>query len=986
MKKKNTFYSSILFFIFYSLQVSGFQSLPYGYPQTDRQKININTDWAFYLEKSENATLQFRSVEKDWEKVNLPHGLELFSNDMNGIKDDDTQPTFQRAIGWYSRSFNIEAKNGEKIFLEFEGAHQITNLWVNGKHVGEHSIGGYTPFHFDITDYVNSGSENTITVSADNRRNENIPPDGHQFDYIKFGGLYRDVYLVKTNPLHISFPWEHEQAGVSITTPSVTETDATINVKTNVVNEANEIKKCTVLTRVIDDKGRVVLKMKKSKNIVAGANFTFTQTGGITENLHLWSPDQPYLYRVNTLIYETDASGKELMIDCIENPLGIRWFDFIIGEGFFVNGKNTELVGANRHQAYPFIGDAVPNSLHWKDAYQFKQAGFNVVRLAHYPHDNSFIEACDELGILIFEEPPTWIGIGNKTWFNNLEEATRRMIRNHRNHPSILMWGASLNHRGPVERLHYAAKEEDPTRVTASNGSPWTGPRGSGICDLYTPMDYQRMPIYDDELSFLCEHGSSSDANRNQYELSRSRASKNRIGIAVWTAHDYHSYKKNRKMHPRRIESWYRVPNEPYYWYQSELLSQTIVHVADERVSKDAKVVVFSNCQEIILKHDGKIIARQFPDLDPETQHVLHPSFTFDFDWSTGKIEAIGLQNGQAVKSHFLQKNGKPKSLELEVELDGKPFFANGSDIKMLRAKILDENGQLVRDAQSMVTFSVEGVGILIGEDLKDANPNQAYHGVASAFIRSNTQPGVINIVARANGLGSASIEIETQESGDANVLLAKARPIYDEKRERVDIGGVEQFVQFGWMDWTGGNDNFENRGSGEGEAAQKEVHLEKNAINKDKNIYHFRHFPKAQIEVESNLSKVKWTTSWGMSSPMAYLGMDGISVDPEDELSFKISHLPKGKYDIRTWHHIKKEYKKIKDNYKIEVEDANGKKEIIHTIVPTSGHYLEKKNPAYSKFFFISDGQNDIYIRFRNNKSKLPIILNGFEIKEDLR
>jgi len=191
-----------------NINAFAFQQLPFGFPDTDREKLNINTNWDFYLEKcvAEDDKMQpppveFRAVNSDWEKVNLPHGLELFSNDMNGSTDDPFQKTFQRHIGWYNRSFKIDAQTHQKIFLEFEGVHQVTNLWVNGKHVGQHSIGGYTPFHFEITDFVKVGEVNTITVSADNRKNKNIPPDGDQFDFIKFGGIYRDVYLVKTNPL-----------------------------------------------------------------------------------------------------------------------------------------------------------------------------------------------------------------------------------------------------------------------------------------------------------------------------------------------------------------------------------------------------------------------------------------------------------------------------------------------------------------------------------------------------------------------------------------------------------------------------------------------------------------------------------------------------------------------------------------------------------------------------------------------------------------
>ncbi|MEM9917256.1 MAG: glycoside hydrolase family 2 TIM barrel-domain containing protein [Bacteroidota bacterium] len=967
--------STILILCFCNFS-SAFQNLPPGFPKTEREKININTDWNFYLEKNQRDPIQFRGTDKDWEKVNLPHGLELFSNDLNGVKDDDRQLTFQRAVGWYSRTLTIEGTPDQKIFLEFEGVHQLTHLWVNGQLVGKHEVSGYTPFHFDITKYVKLGAKNTITVSADNRRYAHIPPDGHQLDFIKFGGLYRDVYLVKTNPMHISFPWEEGSAGVHLTTPAVTATNATITVKTHIKNESAVARPCTLLTRIIDADGRVVLRMQKHTTITAGGSHTFRQTGGITENLHLWSPANPYLYRVNSLVLE---GGKA--IDFVENPLGIRWFEFVRGEGFFLNGENIELVGANRHQAYPFIGDAVPNSLHWKDAYQMKQAGFNIVRLAHYPHDNAFIEACDRLGLLVFEEPPTWIGIGNEDWFANLEEAARRMIRNHRNHPSILMWGAAINHRGPVERLHYLCKEEDPYRPTASNGSPWTGPRNSGICDLYTPMDYQLMPIYDDEISFLCEHGSSPDALRNQTELSRSRASKNRVGVAVWTAHDYHSYKPNRQMYPRRVWSWYRVPNEPFYWYQSELLEQAVVHIADERVSKNGQVVVFSNCQEVQLYHNGKLVARQFPDVRPETQHVHHPSFTFDFDWKTGKLEAIGLRNGQEVQKHVLEKGGQAKRLKLIAEMDEQAFLANGSDIKMIRAMVLDEKGNLLRDARSLVTFSVEGAGRLIGEKLKDANPNEAYYGIASAMIQSSSQAGLIRIKASAEGLQSDELDIQT-EAATTNYIAASANPIYDLVRERIDIGGNGQFLQFDWQAWTGGEDKTLKIGDGDGMLVREERIAPVHPSSGKGMTYSLKAFPGASIRVvESASDPLKWTTNWGQSSELAYLTMDGLETNDGQSILLKIQQLPKGIYRIRSWHHLSKAYKKVQDGYEIEVDDASSKRS-VRSIRPTSGHYMEKKQPASCHFKLTSDGQNDISLLFKSTEKGIPMILNGIEIE----
>ncbi len=966
-----------LFFLCHSLMVLSYQNLPIGYPESPRSKVNINTSWSFYLQEDSDTDIhELKSkLPKDnsssWSEVAIPHGLELFTNDMNGSEDDPYQLSFQRKVGWYQRKINIDPQRGEKIFLEFEGVHQVSNLWINGKHIGEHSIGGYTPFSFEITNWIERG-ENTILVSADNRVNEDVPPDGDQYDYIKFGGLYRDVYLVKTDDVHITFPWESLSSGIHITQPSVNKEDASINIKTNVLNDGKLAADCKVVSRIIDRDGVVVLKLEKESTILPHQSKTFSQTGGINKHLHLWSPSSPYLYRVNVQVFK---NGK--LVDMMEEPLGLRWFEFRTNEGFFLNGENIELVGANRHQAYPFIGDAVPNNLHRKDALQFKEAGFNVVRLAHYPHDNSFIEACDELGILVYEEPPSWIGIGDEKWFDNLELAMRRMIRNHRNHPSILMWGASLNHRGPVERLHYASKEEDPYRPTASNGAPWTGPRNSGVCDLYTPMDYQAVPVSDRELSFLCEHGSSADASRNQFELSRSRASKNRFGVAVWTAHDYHSFKPNRKMYDRRVWSWYRVPNQPFYWYQSELLNRPIIHVGDERISKDGRVVIFSNCQEVILKHNGMKISSQYPDVKSETRHVLHPSFTFDFDWISGEIEAIGMNDGKEIIRQTLKKNSSPYQLSLKVEMDNEPFFADGSTIKMVRAYVQDKEGDLVRMDSSLISFEVEGNGELIGNDLRDANPNRAYYGVATGMLRSHLTPGTIKVTARSTNLKPATIEINTIIQENRDQMIAKARPIFDSQIEMIDVGGEGQFVQFAWQAWTSGSNKQINSGDGNGNV--KVMDREQTETPSTSDTYKLSALKGKIVLVDTG--HLEWTQNWGQSSNLAYATMDGIKTSGDQVISFRIEDLNPGIYTIKTWHHIAEEKRKIKGKYNIKVTSDDFEKRNRYLLAPTIGRYMEQINPASHEFELEVKDAGEIEIEISSTHPQLPIYLNGISI-----
>ncbi|MFC2113539.1 glycoside hydrolase family 2 TIM barrel-domain containing protein, partial [Bacteroidota bacterium] len=862
------------------------------YPKTNRQKLILVDGWNYHLDKGENGFFSTPPQVSDWEEVTIPHTLKLASLDLDGCEDDHYQLTFHRWIGWYKRELVVNAVKGQKVYLEFEGAHQVTKCWVNGKYVGEHAISGYTPFHFDITAFVKPGGKtNQVVLSVDNRRNPDVPPEGDRYDYIKWSGLYRDVYLVVTDPLHITFPFEDVNHGVFITTPTVSAEDATISIRTHVKNESSVSKTCQVINRVIDQNGVVVLKLKSEKVINPNSSFNFMQTGGIEENVRLWSIEDPYLYRVNTLVLD---GGKP--VDCIENPMGIRRIEFIDGRGFVLNGKNVELIGANRHQGMLIIGDAVPNSLHWKDAWQMKQAGFNSVRLAHYPHDNSFIEACDQLGILVYEEPPTWIAMGGEKWMENLEEATRRMVRNHRNNPSLLFWAASINHRGPVERLHYAAKEEDPTRPTASNGSPWTGPRGSGVCDIYSPMDYQNRPIQANEFTYLCEHGGSGDASGNQFEASKSRQNANMIGVALWTAHDYQSFKGKGRLSTRRPWTAYRVPNMPFYWYKSELREEPMVFITDKRASTDKEIIVFSNCQKVELYNDGELIEVGYPERSPTLLYIEHPSFKFNYSWVSGELTAKGYINNREVVSHSRKIPGDPYQLKVKIATDNTDFYANGSDIKMVYAYITDQNGTVVPDSKAIVTFLVEGEGAVIGNGELGANPNESFYGVASAYLKSGKKDGTITVTAKAEGLLEGSAEITTIPF-ESDRILAEAKPIYDLKYERIDLASTSEvihsgeggnfeigqdkvmessFLQFGWTAWIGEGD----------------VATFKSTV-----------FEGCEMDLSFKDGEPTWFTQWGFVGNLPYLATDGVRVAPGGDIELTIRGLKKGVYTMKSYH-----------------------------------------------------------------------------------
>lgn len=951
------------FSIFTSLSANDNNSLPAGYPNTPRSKTCINTNWQFHLgdlEGAESAELQ----TSEWETVHLPHTLKLTSLALDHVTDDKTQPTFHRQIAWYRRT--IPVTNPDKVFLEFEGAHQVTDLWVNGQHAGQHAVGGYTPFHFDISRLVKPG-KNTIAIRLDNRKREDTPPDPGPFDYIKFSGLYRDVYLVQTGKLHVTFPWEDFYAGVFVTTPTVDplNMNATINVRTTVRNENTEAVKCSLLTRIIDREGYVVLSMKTQKTIQANSDYTFSQTDGIEENLQLWHPDNPYLYRVNTLVFEGDRP-----VDCLENPLGIRKFELNKHDGFLINGKPFKMIGANRHQHYPYIGDALPNSLHYKDVWQFKQIGFNTIRTAHYPQDNALLEACDELGILCYEEPPTWIAIGNDAWFDNLEIAARVMVRNHRNHPSVVIWGAGINHRGYVPSLHYATKEEDPTRWTGSNNSEWTGWQTSGVCDLYTNMDYDGIKDWsENEYLFAMEGGGY------QRTVARYKSDPLRIGLTSWTAHAYYTFHPSRNPDNRMrggMMDGFRTPRTRHKWYAAEMNSAPLVVIADQWKAGTERVCIYSNCEKVELLVNGVSIGIQDRNKSPKYEALNAPEFEFDIkQFEAGKLEAKGYMGGVEVAGDQVRTPGKAHAIKLYCDMAGREFYADGSDIVVAYASIVDKNGTVIRDADKKVHFTVKGPASIVGDNkLPDANPNNTRRGVAAALIRAGLKAGKIKLTAKADDLKSASTEIKSL-SYNPNVISQTAGPIFDLEKLRVDLGEEGQLNQFGWIPWIG-EDN-------------------KKSIKTFTQMGGF----KASIDVATADGAAHWLGEMNVKGFHGFVAGEGVcGVDPEG-LELTIEGLKAGRYSIKSFHHAPRSNTNSMDPNRerlksLKLNEIPTAKRVLASVQSSKmaakvsmGKQLPEDGASFTEIVFESDGKNPVTVLYTDPDGMHGIWLNGFELME---
>jgi len=431
-----------------------------------RTKINLNSDWN-YLENDAQKTSDIAQVA-NWKTVNLPHTW-------NSQDATDAEPGYRRSASWYKKSLVISTIDSNKVYqLYFEGANITTNVYVNGNEVGEH-IGGYVGFTFDITKFIKSGS-NEILVRVDNSYNIDIIPS-QKSDFFIYGGITRDVWLLSMAKNHID--------NIKITTPKVSEKSASLVVKAFVENPQGN----TYSAQLKSPKGKVVATQK---GILSGSTATISFND--IKNPELWDIDSPNLYTVSVSLIE---KGK--VIDKMEDKVGFRWFEFKENGPFYLNGKRVLIRGTHRHEEHAGVGAAVSNEQHRKDMESIKEMGANFVRLAHYSQDPEIYKACDELGLLVWDELP-WCrgGLGTQVWQTNTKRLLTEMIQQNFNHPSIIIWsmgnemnwlpdfpdGDNIDRTNTfLKEINDLAHQLDPSRKTAIRKYE----EGSKIVDVFSP-------------------------------------------------------------------------------------------------------------------------------------------------------------------------------------------------------------------------------------------------------------------------------------------------------------------------------------------------------------------------------------------------------------------------------------------------------------------------------------------------------------------
>lgn len=448
----------------------------------------INSGWKFHL-----GTAPSTFNDDDWCEIHLPHTWNT---------DAYVHKNYYRGTGWYRRKLSLPSSWKEKqVFLKLDAASKDAAVYVNGKLAGQH-VGGYTACTFDITSYLNYNQTNTLDIRVDNARQDVAPISG---DFTFFGGIYRDVWLTAVPAQHFNLT-NHASDGIFISTPNVSKEQGTIAVRSEIKNDADVQAALRLVCSIYAPDGALVQRRTDEVCLDGKSTLKVLQTSDVIQSPQLWTPETPYLYTVRMEL--KDARTNEVK-DCSEHHAAFRWVDFDAKKGFFLNGKPYKLRGICRHQDQKPLGVALTDEMHRRDFRLMKDMGANFIRISHYPQDDALLEMCDKEGMLVWEEIPI-IDIVPDTpgYAEHCEQNLREMIRQHYNHPSIILWGYMneillVTQRryqteetfAPVldrtlalaNRLEQVLKEEDSSRqsVMAFHGSNIYNERGlSDVTDV----------------------------------------------------------------------------------------------------------------------------------------------------------------------------------------------------------------------------------------------------------------------------------------------------------------------------------------------------------------------------------------------------------------------------------------------------------------------------------------------------------------------
>ena len=722
----------------------------------------------------------------DWRSVDLPHdwAVELpFQNDP-ALQNKGFYPLGRTypatSVGWYRRIFELSAADaGKRITLEFDGSYRETMVVFNGFYIGRHS-GGYDPFSFDVTDFANPGGRNVLLVRVDATSSDGWFYEG--------AGIYRHVWLVKTNPVHVkqwgTFVAAQVQAG-----------QASLSIRTELENHGHAEQSARVISTILDPSGREVGKAgTDAASIAEGGEHTWEQEIAVKQP-QLWSLEERNLYTLLTEVKTGDV------VDRYATTFGIRTIKFDAERGFLLNGKPVKLKGTCNHQDHAGLGAALPDAVQFYRIRKLQEMGCNSLRTSHNPPTPELLDACDELGMLVFDE--TRMMSSNPEGMSQFAD----LVRRDRNRPSVFMWsmgneeGQANGEKGVLilTAMKALATKLDGTRPVSIAPTGAIGTGGLEVCDVvgYNYMDpeaeafHKAHPdrpvigtetvsavgtrgiyITDPDKGYVGSYDPYTTTGRASAEgwWSFCNARPWLTGGFIWTGFDYRGEPSPNGW--PNISSQYGIidtcgfPKDSFYYYQSWWTGKPVLHLFPHwnwpgMEGKEIAVWVYSNLDKVELLVNGQSLGAK------DVKKDSHLAWTVKY--APGAIEARGFKDGKLAMTTKRETTGP--AAKLVMNADRREVSAEGEDVAFFAVEVQDAQGRVVPITDNLVTFKVSGEGKLIGvgngdptdQESDKGTSRKAFSGLCMAIAQSTKTAAKITVEATSPGLAPASVTIASK-------------------------------------------------------------------------------------------------------------------------------------------------------------------------------------------------------------------------------
>ncbi|HEX6802459.1 MAG TPA: glycoside hydrolase family 2 TIM barrel-domain containing protein [Terriglobales bacterium] len=730
-----------------------------------RLVLPINRNWRFSPQPVE------RAHEKDFDdssftRVVVPHTNVRLP--WHGFDEKEYE-----LVSLYRRRFRLpQEARGKRVFVDFEGVMTASTVWVNGQKLGEYK-GGYTPFSFELTPHIDWAGENLLAVDVDSTERPDIPPFGYEIDYLTFGGIYREVALRIVPETFIE--------NIFVRPKDVLSAKPSLDVQCFIENATASRQPLTLEVELLDGEQAMG---KGSQRISTGqgssASDPLSQMVHLDNlsNVKLWDLHNRNLYTARVRLLR----GNDV-IDEDTRRFGFREAQFT-DHGFELNGKVIKLRGLDRHQTFPFVGQAMPGRVQRRDADVLRnQLHCNIVRTSHYPQSRHFLDACDEMGLLVLEEIPGWQHIGDQAWKDISVDNVRRMIRRDWNHPAIILWGVRINESRDdhdfYTRTNAVAHQLDPTRQT---GGIRYFQESEFLEDVFTMNDFgfplkpPNHPRYlntefvghtyptktIDNVERLTEHTLRHARIHDQIASNPQHS-----GGIGWCAFDYNTHANfgsGDRICYHGVTDIFREPKPAAGFYKSQCdpAEEVVLEPAFHWARGDAsvgfsKAVFCSNCDHIKVYINDDLVAEVDPDRQ-QFQHLRYAPFTLDVGnglrhgWGDLRMEGY-IQGKKVIEKKM---SGRGVDAKFTISADDGRLVGDGADATRVVMRVTDDFGAIRPFADDSIKFVIEGPAEIVGD-----NPFSLVGGTGAVWIRAKEQAGTVRLTATHPRLGPQEFQFE---------------------------------------------------------------------------------------------------------------------------------------------------------------------------------------------------------------------------------